>query len=107
MGKGRGEWRRPPIAVFLIFFTPVLLPFLCLSLPPFLIVSHCIRLIADSSSRRKRSGVESIAVHCENSEAAPSIVGPWLLRRYLDDQLRLVAGSVLDPSDSGEDLRCV
>ena len=92
--------------VFLLLFSPILLPFLCVTLPLLCASELCIRLCRRGRGKNKEDGGDRLRrceegfCDCDCEEEEGKEVG--LLQRYLEDQLRLV-GSVYECGDEFDD----
>ncbi|KAG6752227.1 hypothetical protein POTOM_044448 [Populus tomentosa] len=92
--------------VFLLLFSPILLPFLCVTLPLLCASELCIRLCRRGRGKNKDDGGDRLRLceegfcdcDCEEEEGKEA----GLLQRYLEDQLRLV-GSVYECGDEFDD----
>ncbi|CAK7344817.1 unnamed protein product [Dovyalis caffra] len=103
-----GTWLRTRRSrcVFLLLFSPILLPFLCASLPLLCAAELCIRLCHGGRRKKDEDGGDRLR-RCEEGfcdcgcvEEEGKEIG--LLQRYLEDQLRLV-GSMYECGDEFDD----
>ncbi|KAJ6379463.1 hypothetical protein OIU76_016160 [Salix suchowensis] len=92
--------------VFLLLFSPILLPFLCVTLPLLCATELCIRLFRRGRGKNEEDGGDRLRrceegfCDCDCEEEEGKEVG--LLQRYLEDQLRLV-GSMYECGDELDD----
>ncbi|KAG6528799.1 hypothetical protein ZIOFF_010984 [Zingiber officinale] len=86
----RRRWRSWLFILALFFCSPVLLPLACLSFPLLCVAGLCLR----AGRQWRRGSAASMTILLPREE-----IEPRLLQRYLEDQLRLVAGGLIIESE--------